>query len=70
LIVIRFFGKSRREFVIALRTRSFASSIALLPKPTICNDGNDLVASLYTSTIKPSKPTGATVIILETISLI
>ena len=69
-MVIRFLGNSSREFVMALRTRSLASSIALLPSPTICKEGKDLDASLSTSTINPSNPIGATVITLATISLI
>ena len=60
MIVTRFAGYSRREFAIADLTRSFASSIALLPRPTICQPGSPFVMSLSTSTRWPSKPIGAT----------
>ena len=58
---MRLAGYSSKEFDMALLTRSFASSIALLPSPTICMPGKPFVASLSTSTTLPSKPIGAAV---------
>ena len=54
LITIFLAGKSSMEFFIALRTRSFASSIALLPIPTICSPGNPFEESPSTSIISAS----------------
>ncbi|MCY1549830.1 hypothetical protein D9M68_860290 [compost metagenome] len=67
-MVIRLAGYSRSELTIALLTRSFASSIDLLPRPTICKEGRPLVSSLSASMRRPSNPTGATVKTLATIS--
>ena len=53
MMVIFCFGKSRSEFFIALRTRSFASSIALFPIPTICRLGKPFDESPSTSIISP-----------------
>ena len=66
-MVIFLEGNSSNELAIALLTRSFASSIDLLPIPTICIVGSPFFASLSTSMIAPSNPIGATVIIFATI---
>ena len=54
LITIFLAGKSSMEFFIALRTRSLASSIALLPIPTICSPGSPFEESPSTSIISAS----------------
>ena len=51
LMTILPFGKSSSEFFIALLTRSFASSIALLPSPIICRFGSPADRSPSTSII-------------------
>ena len=66
-MVIFFEGNSNSEFVMALLTRSFASSIDLFPIPTICNDGRPCLESLSTSITLPSNPIGAAHRIFETI---
>ena len=55
---------------MALRTRSRASSMALLPRPTICRAGKPLVMSLSTSIIWPANPTGATDLIFATLFML
>ena len=55
---------------MALRTRSRASSMALLPRPTICRAGRPLVMSLSTSIIWPANPTGATDLIFATLFML
>ena len=55
---------------MALRTRSRASSMALLPRPTICRAGRPFVMSLSTSIIWPANPTGATDLIFATLFML
>ena len=60
----------RRELMIACLTSSYASSITLLPIPTICSEGRPFVASLYTSVKWLPNPTGAAGITLETADIL
>jgi hypothetical protein len=64
-IVIRFLGKSNLVFLIALLTLSLASSMALLPKPTIIKLGRPLEVSHSTSISFPSTPNDVAVYTLE-----
>ena len=61
---MRLVGYSNPELVRALRTRSFDSSMDLLPNPTMRMLGSPLERSLSTSTRLPSYPMGETVAIL------
>ena len=54
-------GKSSRELPMALRTLSRASSMALLPMPTIWTAGRPLEISPSTSMSCPLKPRGVAV---------
>jgi hypothetical protein len=56
LIVILFLGNNRLALAKALRMRSFASSTALFPSPTIMMFGNPLLREHSTSITSPSNP--------------
>ena len=64
LTVIRRIGNSHPEFLMAARTRSRASCTAASGRPTIVKAGSPGEISTSTSTITPSRPTIAHVLLL------